>query len=163
MASKAAKKAQQIEQDNYNRQTADNQNWYDRNYNADATQRADTQRILNKTQDYLRRSNRAAQAAAAVGGLSEESVAAQKQANANAMADATSQIAVANEARKENIDNIYNERKNALGNAHAQFGVATENNRANNITQAAVGAAEAMGNAGIAGDEFIDAKLLGKK
>ena len=44
-ASKAMKKAKR----NVEGSTAKNQDWYDRRYNEDATQRADAQRILTQT------------------------------------------------------------------------------------------------------------------
>lgn len=44
-ASKAMKKAKQ----NVEQQIQKNQDWYDRRYNEDATQRADAQRILTMT------------------------------------------------------------------------------------------------------------------
>lgn len=142
-ASQAAKKANQIEQANYDKQMRDNQNWYDRRYNEDGTQRADAQRILTMTQDNLRRANRAAQGRNAVTGASMEEIAAQKQASADAMADATSKIAVANEARKDDIENNYMARQNALNDAHTKYGVELENQRAKNIQTAAQGVASA--------------------
>ena len=69
-----------------------------------ATQRADAQRILTKTEEAFRNRNRAAQGAAAVMGGTEESVASTKAANSQALADATSQIAVNAEARKDQIE-----------------------------------------------------------
>ena len=92
----------------------ENQNWYDRRYNEDATQRADAQRILTMTAENFKRRNRAAAGTAAVMGGSEESVAATKEANAQALADATSQIAAAGEQRKDQIENQYFNRKNEL-------------------------------------------------
>lgn len=102
-ASKAMKKVKA----NLEQQRKDNQNWYDRRYNEDATQRADAQRILTKTEEAFRNRNAQAAGAAAVMGASEESVAATKAANAQALADATSQIAVNAEARKDNIEQQY--------------------------------------------------------
>lgn len=87
-----------------------NQNWYDRRYNEDATQRADAQRILSKTEESIRNRNRQAAGAQAVMGGTEESVAANKAANNQALADATSQIAVNAEARKDQIEQTYQQR-----------------------------------------------------
>ena len=92
----------------------ENQNWYDRRYNEDATQRADAQRILSMTEDAIKRRNRAAAGRAAVMGGTEESVAATKEANAKAQADAAAQIAAAGEARKDKIEQQYLNRKNVL-------------------------------------------------
>lgn len=102
-ASKAIKKIKA----NLEQQRKANQDWYDQRYNEDATQRADAQRILTKTEDAFRNRNKAAQGAAAVMGGTEESVAATKAANSQALADATSQIAANGEARKDQIEQTY--------------------------------------------------------
>lgn len=99
-----------------NNQKADNQAWYDRRYNEDATQRADAQRMLTLTAERMKRANRAAAGTAAVMGGSAESVAAAKAASNQALADTASQIAAAGAARKDNIENQYIERKNTLQN-----------------------------------------------
>lgn len=92
----------------------ENDNWYDRRYNEDATQRADAQAILTQTREEMQNRNRAAAGTQAVMGGTEESIAATKAANAKAMADATSHIAVSGEARKDNIENQYMQRDNEL-------------------------------------------------
>ena len=97
-----------------NEQKRENQNWYDRRYNEDATQRADAQAILTHTADMIRQRNKSAAGTAAVMGGTDESVAATKEANAQALADATSQIAAAGEQRKDQIENQYLNRKNEL-------------------------------------------------
>lgn len=111
-ASKAMKKVR----NNLREQQQDNANWYNRRYNEDATQRADAQRILTKTEESIRNRNRQAAAAQAVMGGTEESVAAAKAANNEAMAEAASQIAVAADARKDNFRVPYDnaEARNAL-------------------------------------------------
>ena len=95
-ASKAMKKAKR----NVEAQRQKNQDWYDRRYNEDATQRADAQRILTQTEESIKQRNKAAAGSAAVMGGTDESVAAAKEANNKALADATSQIAADAEARK---------------------------------------------------------------
>lgn len=101
-------------------QKADNEAWYNRRYNEDGTQRADAQRLLTNTQEQLRKQTQAAQGASAVTGASTESVAAQKAANLNALADATSTIAAASDARKDNIEQQYQQNANANTNAQIQ-------------------------------------------
>lgn len=103
----SATKAMNRFKESLERQKRENRDWYDRRYNEDATQRADAMRILTKTEEQYRNRNAAAQGAAAVMGGSEESVAAAKAENAKALADATSQIAVAGEARKDQIEQQY--------------------------------------------------------
>jgi hypothetical protein len=97
-----------------NNQMDENQNWYDRRYNEDATQRADAQRILAMTEDRIRNRNKQSAGTAAVMGGTNESVAADKAANAQAMSDAASQIAVAGQARKDQVENQFQQRKNSL-------------------------------------------------
>lgn len=109
-ASKAMKKAKK----NVEAQRKKNQDWYDQRYNEDATQRADAQRILTQTEESIKQRNRAAAGSAAVMGGTDESVAAAKAANNEALADATSQIAVNAEARKDNIEATYLQNDNAF-------------------------------------------------
>ena len=97
-----------------NEQKRDNQNWYERRYNEDATQRADAQAILTKTSEMIKQRNQQSAGTQAVMGGTEESVAASKEANAKALSDATSQIAVAGAQRKDQIEGQYRERQNQL-------------------------------------------------
>lgn len=132
-ASKAIKKMKA----NLEEQRKKNQNWYDQRYNEDATQRADAQRILTKTEEAFRNRNRAAQGAAAVMGGSEESVAATKAANSQALADATSQIAVNGEARKDQIEQTYQQNDSNIQNQLNDL----EQKKAEAISQAVQGVA----------------------
>lgn len=134
-ASKAMKKVKK----NIEGQMNENQNWYDRRYNEDATQRADAQRILTITTDNIRKRNQAAAGAQAVMGGTEESVAATKAANNEALADATSQIAVNGERRKDGIESQYLSTKSDLNNKLNNL----EQARANAISQAVQGVAQA--------------------
>lgn len=109
-ASKAMKKMER----NVEAQRQKNQNWYDRRYNEDATQRADAQRILTQTEDSIKQRNRASAGSSAVMGGTDESVAAAKQANNQALADATSSIAANADARKDNIESTYMQNDNAF-------------------------------------------------
>lgn len=129
---------------NLEQQRKDNQNWYDRRYNEDATQRADAQRILTQTEEAFRNRNRQAQGTAAVMGGTEESVAATKEANAQAMADAASQIDVAGEARKDNIEQQY---MSTDRNIQSQLND-LERQKAQNVQQAANGVASAASKIG---------------
>lgn len=109
-ASKAMKRAKK----NVEAQRQKNQDWYDRRYNEDATQRADAQRILTQTEESIKQRNKQAAGSAAVMGGTDESVAAAKAANNQALADATSQIAANAEARKDNIEATYMTNDNAF-------------------------------------------------
>lgn len=109
-ASKAAKDQAKL----VNAQRKKNQDWFDRRYNEDATQRADAQSILTQTEERIKNRNRQAAGAAAVMGGTDESVAAAKAANNDALADATAQIAANAEARKDNIEATYLQNDAAL-------------------------------------------------
>lgn len=140
-ASKAMKKVK----NNLESQKRDNQDWYDRRYNEDATQRADAQRILSKTEESIRNRNRQAAGSAAVMGGTEESVAAAKAANNAALADATATIAANADARKDQIEAQYQQKKAQVDDALNNL----EMNKAQAISSAVQGVAQA--GAGIAG------------
>ncbi len=137
-ASKAMKKVKKIVEG----QMKDNQNWYDRRYNEDATQRADAQRILTMTNENIRQRNQQAAGAQAVMGGTEESVAAAKAANNQALADATSQIAVNGERRKDQIEQQYMQTKSELNDKLREMEVG----KANAVSQAVQGVAQSGAN-----------------
>ena len=140
-ASKAMKKVK----NNLQAQKQANQDWYDRRYNEDATQRADAQRILTKTEESIKNRNRQAAGTQAVMGGTDESVAAAKAANNEALAEATSQIAVNAEARKDQIEAQYQAKDAQLNDALNNL----EINKAQAISCAVQGVTQA--GAGIAG------------
>lgn len=141
----SASKAMRRVKMNLQAQKEANQNWYDRRYNEDATQRADAQRILTQTEESIRNRNRQAAGAQAVMGGTDESTAAAKAANAQALADATSQIAAGAENRKDQIEQTYQQRDSQINEALNNL----EMNKAQAISQAVQGVAKA--GAGIAG------------
>jgi hypothetical protein len=141
-ASKAMKRVKK----NLQAQKEANQNWYDRRYNEDATQRADAQRILTQTEESIRNRNRQAAGAQAVMGGTDESTAAVKAANAQALADATSQIAAGAENRKDQIEQTYQQRDSQINEALNDL----EINKAKAISQAVQGVVKA--GEGIAGE-----------
>ena len=108
-AMKKAKKA--IEQ-----QVRKNQDWYDRRYNEDATQRADAQRLLTMTEESIKNRNRNAAGSQAVMGGTDESTAAAKAANNQALADTMSNINAQADARKDAIERQYQARDAELQN-----------------------------------------------
>lgn len=128
----------------------ENEDWYNRRYNEDATQRGDAQRMLTKTEEAIRNRNRGAAGAQAVIGGTEESVAATKQANAQALADATSQIVANADSRKDSIESQYRNSKSQLNNKLANI----ELNGASALQQAVAGVGSGMANLGSAIDDF---------
>lgn len=151
-ASEAAKEARE----NILQQQKDNQNWYERRYNEDATQRADAQHILQLTQQSIKDRNRAAQGRAAVTGSTNEAIAAEKAANNAALANAAATIAANGDRRKDIIEQQYRGQNDALQGQLNNI----EMQRAQNIATAANGVADALGSAGTAVD---DAGWFGKK
>ena len=139
---------------NIEQQQADNQAWYDRRYNEDYTQSATAQNILRQNAEEYKRRNAAAAGMAAVGGGTEESVAATKEANAKALADATANIAAAGEARKDRIEQQYMHTKQGLQGQLNNMELA----KANAISSAVGGVADAAGTAGMDIDELLAKK-----
>jgi len=137
-ASKAMKKVKQ----NLEGRVKENQSWYDRRYNEDATQRADAQRILTLTNENIRQRNQNAAGAKAVMGGTDESVAAAKAANNQALSEAASQIAAAGERRKDQIEAPYRETNAELNDKLMNL----EQAKAQNVAQAVQGVAQAGSN-----------------
>lgn len=134
-ASKAMKKVKQ----NVEGQMRENEAWYNRRSKEDATQRADAQAILNRTEESIRNRNRQAAGAQAVTGGTEESVAAAKAANNQALTDATTNIAIAADSRKDHIEQQYMQNKADLNNQLNSL----EQAKAQAIGQAVNGVAQA--------------------
>jgi len=109
-ASKAIKKQKRMIQ----QQMKENQDWYDRRYNEDATQKADAQAILTQTEESIKNRNRQAAGAQAVMGGTDESVAAAKAANNQALTNAVSNINAQAVQQKQSIENKYLDTKSEL-------------------------------------------------
>lgn len=120
----ANRKARRKQEQMIAQQQRENQAWYDRTYNADPTKRADTVRLLTQMQEQIKNRNKAVKGRQAVMGGTEDSTTAVKEANNKTLADTTSQIVAANDARKDNIEQQYMNRKNQLQNQ--QMGMEAE-------------------------------------
>lgn len=120
----ANRKARKKQEQMIAQQQRENQAWYDRKYNEDPTKRADTVRLLTQMQEQIKNRNKAAKGRQAVMGGTEDSTTAVKEANNKTLADTTSQIVAANDARKDNIEQQYMTRKNQLQNQ--QMGIEAE-------------------------------------
>lgn len=110
----ANRKARQKQEQMIAQQQKENQAWFDRKYNEDPTKRADTVRLLTQMQEQIKNRNKAAKGRQAVMGGTEDSTTAVKEANNKTLADTTSQIVAANDARKDNMENQYRARKSQL-------------------------------------------------
>lgn len=137
-SSKAAKKARRETEAQRRR----NQNWYERRYNEDATQRADAVHLLELTADNIRNRNRAAAGSQAVMGGTDESLAATKSANNQALSQTAASINAQSDARKDAIEEQY--RQADEGYSQELRGI--ENQRAQGIAQAVQGVGSAAGN-----------------
>lgn len=110
----ANRKARRKQEQMLAQQQRENQAWYDRKYNEDPTKRADTVRLLTQMQEQIKNRNRAAKGRQAVMGGTEDSTTAVKEANNKTLADTTSQIVAANEARKDAIEQQYQQNKRSI-------------------------------------------------
>lgn len=141
---RAKKKADNILADQKQR----NQAWYDRNYNQDYTQRGDAQNIINKTREILQERGQRSAATNAVMGGTDEALAMDKEAQNQAVAQVTSNIASQADNYRDRIDQTYMNNDNAI----TQQQVGNKQQHAQNIAQAAGGAS--AGAAGIVGSIF---------
>lgn len=96
------------------RMKKENQDWYDRRYNEDGTQRADALNLIRRTEDMMKKRSKAAAGRAAMMGGGDEVAAREKEAGNEAVANAVGQIAANNERRKDSIEQQYLSRKQAL-------------------------------------------------
>lgn len=123
-----------------NRQDA-NAAWYERRYNEDPLARASAVRMMTEVGERMKRANRAAAGTQAVMGGTEESMAATRAANAEALAQTASQIAAQSDARKDAVEAQYMQRKDALDQQQS----AAKLNKAQNIAAAVQGVTGAAG------------------
>lgn len=138
MRNKAIKKEQAL----LAKKEAEERDWYNRRYNEDATARADAQRAITMTEEAIKNRNRAAQGAAAVMGGSQDAVIAAQQANAQAIADTASAIAVAGEQRKAEIDAQHRAKQDTFDAARME----QARNKANAVAAATQGVISAGAN-----------------
>lgn len=117
----ANRKARKKQEQMLAQQQRENQAWYDRKYNEDPTKRADTVRLLTQMQEQIKNRNRAAKGRQAVMGGTEDSTTAVKEANNKTIADTTSQIVAANEARKDAIEQQYQQNKRSIQGQQMQM------------------------------------------
>lgn len=110
----AASKAAKEQTDRLDNLQQQNQSWFDRRYNEDATQRADAQRLITMTEESIKNRNRQAAGASAVMGGTTESLAAAKAANNAALTDTISQIAADAANRKDMIESQYMAQNNSI-------------------------------------------------
>jgi hypothetical protein len=99
------------------RQMKDNENWYQRRYNEDSTQRADAQNSLRIMREAMNSHTKQATASAAVTGATDESLALQKASANVAIGNTVANIAAAGDARKDAIEQQYMDNRSRLNAA----------------------------------------------
>ncbi|WP_290087633.1 hypothetical protein [Paramuribaculum intestinale] len=141
----AKAKAMKRAKKNLEAQQAKNDAWYNRRYNEDTMQLAASQAAMRQAEESIRNRTRQSQGMAAVGST-EEAQAVAREANAAALANTASNIAVAGQSRKDNVESTYLNR-----DAQVQQGLRDmEIGKANAIAQATEGVSQAamsIGNA----------------
>lgn len=152
LGNRAASKAANQATERTKQLLSDNQNWYDRRYNEDVTARADAQQVMNRLQEAIRKRNQAAEGKAAMMGGTGAALAAEKAANAAALANAAGQIAAQGAARKDSIEQQYLNAKSTITGQLNNI----DQQRAANIAAATSAAASALGNAGNSVDDYLD-------
>ena len=123
------------------REEEDNERaWYKRRYNENYLDTAAGQNLVNRAKEYAREHVKRAAGAQAVAGGTEASVAAAKEQANKMVADTIANISASDQARKDNIDNLHQQSQQKF----AQMDMQREMGRAQNITQAAQGASNAL-------------------
>lgn len=135
-ASKAAKEAERRQ-----RQAEEKENaWYARRYNQDYVDTAAGQNLVRRATDYARENWRKARGAQAVGGGTDAATAIAKEAGNKMMGDTIADIAAQDTARKDRVDDMHRQAEQKF----MQMDVDRANQKAQNITQAAQQASNAI-------------------
>ena len=130
------KKAAQNREEYLNRRRQEEEDWYNRNYYADPTQRADAQRAINMVSEELKNRSRATAGRAAMGGATEEAVAQEKALGNQALADVVSSIAADNSKRKDAIDAQHHQAVQNIEDAEFSMQEAENARKAQNLQTA---------------------------
>lgn len=114
-------------------QRDDNKKWYEQRMAEDYTRRADVQNVLRKQKELFQDQYQRARATNIVAGGTDESLALQQQAAAEATGETMASIASQAENYKEGIESQYRAKDDAFN----QQEIALEQNKAKNIAAAA--------------------------
>lgn len=132
---KAANRNQRLIEEAENESKA----WYDKQYNANFLDRSDARAAINQTRELLNERYKQAEASAAVTGATEESIARQKAAANETLAQVTSNIAERADAYKDAVRANYEAQQDAI----MQQKMGVNNAKAQATAQAASGLANA--------------------
>jgi len=149
-ASKAAREAEKRQR----KQEASEEAWYNRRYNEDYADTAAGQDLVRRAKEFAKENWRKAAGAQAVAGGTDAATAMAKDAGNRMMGDTIAGIAATDQKRKENVDNLHRQAQERF----AQQDMNREMQRAQNITQAAQGASNAIMSAAGAVDQASAAK-----
>lgn len=116
----AARQRRKMRRDLQRRQD-ENLEWYKRNYNEDATLRADAQQAINTAAEAAKDRTRRARGVQSVVGGTDEALAAREAANSEAIARTASNIAAEAADRKDKIEENYLNRRDALADKQQQM------------------------------------------
>lgn len=134
------------------KQEKDNENWYNRRYNEDMTQRGTAQAALTAMRDAQRARMARSAGAEAVTGASSEVSAAEKQAANKAIGDTMSTINAQGDAVKDKVESQYMSEKRNIANQRANL-------RTNQMQNTALAAGQA---ASVAGGIIANSGEFGK-
>ena len=155
-ASSAARAAERRQRE----QEAKEDAWYNRRYNEDYVDTAAGQNLVRRAKEYAKEQWKKAAGAQAVAGGTEASVQMAKDAGNKMVGDTIANIAATDQQRKENVDNLHRQSEAQF----AQMDMNREMQRAQNITNAAQGASNAMASmAGALGQDGGGFSLKGGK
>jgi hypothetical protein len=144
-AAKAARAAERRQRE----QEAKEEAWYNRRYNEDYIDTAAGQNLVRRAKDYAKEQWKKAAGAQAVAGGTDAATAMAKEAGNKMVGDTIANIAAADTQRKAQVDNMHRKAEAQF----AQMDMAREQQRAQNITNAASAASNAMMSIGSAVDQ----------
>lgn len=121
-----------------------NKAWYEKNFHSSFLDRSEARSTINKARELLSERYRAAEGAAAVGGATAESVAQQKAAANETLANVAGNIAERADAYKDQVRESYEAKQDAI----TQQRMGINNQRAQATAQAAQGVAAAANSLG---------------
>lgn len=149
-ASRAAREAERRQRQQEAREKA----WYERRYNEDYVDTAAGQNLVRRAKDYAREQWKKAAGAQAVAGGTDAATAMAKDAGNRMVGDTIANIAATDQQRKANVDNQHRQAEQQF----AQMDMNREMQRAQNITNAAQQASNAIMSAAGAVDQANAAK-----
>lgn len=135
-ASNAAKAAERRQRE----QEAAERAWYNRRYNEDYVDTAAGQNLVRRAKEYAKENWKKAAGAQAVAGGTDAATAMAKEAGNKMVGDTIANIAATDQQRKAQVDNMHRQAEQNF----AQMDMSREMQRAQNITQAAQGASNAI-------------------